>query len=107
MILVNTSAWIDHFNNSNRDLVEQLHSSQVCIHPFIIGELSCGNITNRKEILSLLRDLPTVDAALNEEVFELIEKRKLYGKGLGFIDVHLLASFLIHDVMIWTRETKL
>ena len=107
MILVDTSIWIDHLHHSDEDLKELLLSSQVCIHPYILGELSCGNISNRKEILSLLRALPTIDTVLDEEVFTLIERNKLYGKGLGFIDVHLLASALIHNVLIWTRDKSL
>ncbi|MFO7671707.1 MAG: PIN domain-containing protein [Bacteroidales bacterium] len=107
MILVDTSIWIDHLHNSNKDLKELLLSNQVCIHPCILGELSCGNISNRTEVLSLLRALSIIDSVLDEEVLVLIEDRKLYGKGLGFIDVHLLASALVHHVLIWTRDTSL
>jgi len=107
MILVDTSVWIDHFHQSDEDLKKLLKSGQVCIHSYILGELSCGNISNRKEILSLLRALPCVDTVLDEEVFMLIEHRKLYGKGLGFIDVHLLAAALIHHVLIWTEDRSL
>lgn len=107
MILVDSSIWIDHFHHSDEALKELLLSNQVCIHPFILGELSCGNISNRKEILSLLRTLRSIDLVLDEEVFILIEDRKLYGKGLGFIDLHLLASALVHHVPIWTRDKSL
>ena len=107
MILVDTSIWINHFNASDPGLVNLLNSSKVCIHPFIIGELSCGNISNRNEILSLLKSLPIIDTALDEEVFTFIEDKKLYGIGLGFIDVHLLASALIHNVKIWTGDKSL
>lgn len=107
MILVDTSIWIDHFNKSDIDLINLLNSGKVCIHPFIIGELSCGNISNRKEILTLLKALPQVDSALDEEIYTLIENKKLYGIGLGFIDVHLLASALIDNVTIWTRDKTL
>ena len=107
MILVDTSVWIDHFHHSDEDLKELLLSNQVCIHPFILGELSCGNISNRKEVLSLLRTLRNIDLVLDEEVILLIEERKLYGKGLGFIDIHLLASAMIYHVPIWTRDKSL
>ena len=107
MILVDTSVWIDHFHHSEEDLKELLLSNQVCIHPFILGELSCGNISNRQEVLSLLRALRSIGLVLDEEVFILIEKKKLFGKGLGFIDIHLLASALIHHVPIWTRDKSL
>jgi predicted nucleic acid-binding protein len=107
MILVDTSIWIDHLNNSNDELKKLLNSNRVCIHPFIIGELSCGNISNRKEILSLLNALPRIEPALEEEVFTLIENKKLHGIGLGFVDVNLIASALIHGVKIWTNDKTL
>lgn len=107
MILVDTSVWIDHFHHSDEELKELLLSNQVCTHPFILSELSCGNIRNRKEVLSLLRTLKNIEVVLEEEVFVLIEERKLFGKGLGFIDIHLLASALIHKVPIWTRDKSL
>lgn len=107
MILVDTSVWIDHFHSSDEDLKELLLSGQVCIHPYVLGELSCGNISNRKEILSLLKALPGIDPVLDEEVFMFIEERKLYGKGLGFVDIHLLASAMISQVPVWTRDKSL
>jgi predicted nucleic acid-binding protein len=107
MVLVDTSIWIDHFLNSNQELKELLIAGQVCVHPFVLGELSCGNISNRKEIITLLRALPRIETVLDEEVFVLIEDNKLYGKGLGFIDVHLLSSAMIHHVSIWTGDRHL
>jgi len=107
MILVDTSIWIDHLNNSNDELIQLLNSGRVCIHPFIIGELSCGNISNRSEILTLLKALPRAESALEDEVFMLIEKKKLYGIGIGFVDVHLLATALIHNVKLWTQDKLL
>ncbi len=107
MILVDTSVWIDHLHSGDEDLKELLLSGQVCLHPYVLSELSCGNISNRKEVLSLLGALPKIDPVLDEEVFTLLEGSKLYGKGLGFIDVHLLASALIHHVDIWTRDRSL
>jgi len=107
MVLVDTSIWIDHFRNYNEELKELLITGQVCIHPFIVGELSCGNILNRKEILTLLGALPGIDTVLDEEVLMLIEDRKLYGKGLGFIDIHLLAAAVVHHVTIWTGDKYL
>lgn len=107
MILVDTSVWIDHFHHSDENLKVLLLSNQVCMHPFILGELSCGNISNRKEVLSLLRALRSIEVVLDEEVFVLIEDRKLFGKGLGFIDIHLLASAMIYQVPILTRDKTL
>jgi predicted nucleic acid-binding protein len=107
MILVDTSVWIDHLNKSDADLVNLLNSNTVCTHPFVIGELSCGNISNRSEILALIKALTRIELAFEDEVFALLENKKLYGIGLGFIDIHLLASALIHNVKIWTRDKTL
>ena len=107
MILVDTSVWIDHFHHSDEGLKELLLSNQVCIHPFVLGELSCGTIRNRKEVFSLFRTLRSIDLVLDEEAFILIEERKLLGRGLGFIDIHILASALVHHVPIWTRDRSL
>jgi predicted nucleic acid-binding protein len=107
MILVDTSVWIDHLHSADEDLKELLLSGQVCIHPYVLGELSCGNIRNREEILSLLKSLPGIDSVLDEEVFMFLEERKLYGKGLGFVDIHLLASAMVFQVPVWTRDKSL
>lgn len=107
MILVDTSVWIDHFQRSNPKLYDFLSNSQVCIHPFIIGELSCGNLSNRIEILKLLKALPRVLSAHEDEILQFIENHRLFGKGLGYIDVHLLASALLNNVSIWTRDKRL
>jgi predicted nucleic acid-binding protein len=107
MILVDTSIWIDHFNKADKELANLLQSGRVCIHPFIIGELACGNISNRTEILNLLNALPRLEPVFENEIYTLIENKKLYGIGLGFIDVHLLASALIDNVKLWTRDKTL
>ncbi|HCC69219.1 MAG TPA: VapC toxin family PIN domain ribonuclease, partial [Nitrospiraceae bacterium] len=78
----------------------------VC-HPFIVGELACGNLRNRTEILSLLQALPTATQAEHEDVMQFIENHQLMGKGLGYIDMHLLASALLTEVSIWTLDKKL
>ena len=107
MILVDTSVWIDHFRNGNSELEELLISNEVMIHPFIIGELACGSIKNRSEILGLLNELPHAVVAEHQEVLKLIEDRKLYGKGIGLIDAHLIASALISKVRLLTIDKPL
>jgi len=107
MILVDTSVWIDHLHSADEDLKELLLSGQVCIHPYVLGELFCASISNREEILSLLKALPGIDSVLDEEFFMFIEERKLYGKGLGFVDIHILASAMIFQVPLWTRDKSL
>lgn len=107
MILVDTSIWIDHLHKTDNQLVNLLHSGLVCIHPFVIGELACGNLSNRAEILNLLHALPFVQPAFDGEIYNFIENRNLHGIGLGFVDVHLLAAALIHNVRLWTRDKTL
>ena len=106
-VLVDTSIWVDHFRKREALMQDLLSSGQVAIHPFIIGELACGNFANRTEILNLLSELPLVTIASNEEVMHLIETHKLSGKGLGWIDVHLLTSALLDNLPLWTRDQKL
>ncbi len=107
MVLVDTSIWVSHLRNGNSKLEQFLNDGDVVCHPFIIGELACGNIKNRRLILSLLSYLPIVDMIDNEEVLLFIEKQDLMGKGVGLIDVHILASALLSEVPLWTLDVKL
>ncbi len=107
MILVDTSVWVAHFRNGAVGLDTSLTDGQVVCHPFIIGELACGNLKNRSQILSLLAKLPLARFADHEEVMHLIEKYHLMGKGLGYIDVHLLASALLTNISLWTHDKRL
>lgn len=107
MVLADTSIWVEHLRYGNKELGNLLRKTDICCHPFIIGELSCGNLKNRREILSLLSDLPTVTIAENEEVLELVETRKLMGHGIGWIDAHLLASALLSGSPMWTADKRL
>jgi predicted nucleic acid-binding protein len=107
MVLVDTSVWVSHLRKGNRELAALLSDGDVACHPFIVGELACGNLKNRAEILSLLQALPMATQAEHEEVMKFIEERRLTGRGLGFIDVHLLASAFLKGVPIWTLDKKL
>ena len=107
MLLVDTSVWVDHFRQGVPLLEDLLTSGQVVIHPFVIGELACGNLKNRKEILALLSNLPLLKMASHAEALHLTESSTLHGSGVGWIDVHLLASASLTHVPIWTRDTKL
>ena len=107
MILVDTSIWIDHLRKGNRDLSELLREMQVLIHPFVVGELACGNLKNRKEILQLLRTLPEAPQAEHAEALQLLDSHKLMGQGIGWIDAHLLASSLLSGAPLWTGDKKL
>ncbi len=108
MILVDTSVWIDHLRKADDTLISLLNSTQVVIHPFVIGELACGNLKNRAELLALLGKLPAVQSAQQEEVLYFIEHNQLMGRGIGFIDVHLLASLALSGhTLLWTRDKRL
>jgi len=107
MILVDTSVWVAHLREGIRGLEALLDEGDVMCHPFIIGELACGNLENRAEILSLLQALPMAAHAEHEEVMHFIESYGLMGKGLGYIDMHLLASAMLTKVRVWTLDKKL
>jgi predicted nucleic acid-binding protein len=108
VILVDTSVWIDHFRRSDQDLVALLESDDVLSHPFVIGELACGNIRNRDEILRLFRRLPSAPVATHHETLEFIEQWSLMGRGVGYVDVHLLAAVALSGTArIWTKDKQL
>ena len=107
MVLVDTSVWVSHLRDGNGGLGKLLNAGEVVCHPFIIGELACGNLKNRHEILSYLQSLPMTILAEDEEVLKLIENNQLMGKGLGYIDVHLIASAVLTDVPLWTFDKTL
>ena len=107
MILVDTSVWIDHFRFGNRELGEILGSELALTHPFVVGELSCGNLRNRTRLLADLAALPAVPTATHEDVLRLIEDRQLWGKGIGWIDGNLLASALISNCRLWSLDRAL
>ena len=92
MILVDTSVWIDHLHRAEQTLVQALEAGQVLMHPFVVGELACGHLNNRQEVLTLLQALPAAPIASHPEVLGFIERRGLMGRGIGYVDVHLLAS---------------
>ena len=108
MILVDTSVWIDHFREGLPSLVASLNQNSVLIHPFVLGELACGNLKSRQDTLRLLANLPTAPKASDSEVLQFIETHKLMGKGIGLIDAHLLASSALStDAVLWTHDKRL
>jgi predicted nucleic acid-binding protein len=107
MVLVDTSVWVFHLRNREPNLETLLNEGKVVCHPFIIGELACGNLKNREEILSLMRSLPMAVQASHDEVLEFIESNRLMGKGVGYADVHLLASAVLTGVRFWTFDKRL
>ena len=108
MILVDTSVWVEHLRSGNATLADELQAGRVLTHPFVIGELACGNLRNRREVLVLLGRLPSVPTATHAEALGFLERRALMGRGIGFIDVHLLASVaLAAPAQLWTRDKAL
>ena len=107
MLLVDTSVWIEHFRRGRPDLAESLSEGVVLMHPWVSGELACGNLKDRAEVLSDLDTLPLAKLATDSEVLHLIEHQKLWGRGLGWVDVHLLASALISHCRFWTLDRRL
>ena len=107
MILVDTSVWVDHLRRGDDHLASLLEQSRVLCHPMIIGELACGTLRNRSEILGLLANLPAAIEASHDEVLLFIEQHSLMGHGIGYIDMHLLASTTLSQTQLWTRDTRL
>jgi predicted nucleic acid-binding protein len=108
MILVDTSVWIEHLRRSDAQLVGLLEAGEVLSHPMVIGELACGNLPNRSEVLQLLSQLPGAVAAQDGEVLGFIDQHRLMGRGIGYIDVHLLAATVLSDgARLWTADTRL
>ena len=107
VVLVDTSVWVAHLRQKNRHLAALLEEELAAIHPFVIGELACGRLKPRREILSLLHALPEAPAISQSELLHFIEKRSLSGAGIGFVDAHLLASTELMRGMLWTSDKTL
>jgi predicted nucleic acid-binding protein len=108
MILVDTSVWVDHLRASDDALVGMLNAGMVLTHPFVIGELALGNLGQRETVLSALSDLPRATVATDAEVLHFIDRHTLFGHGIGYIDVHLLAAVrLTAGAELWTCDKRL
>jgi len=108
VILVDTSIWVDHLRAGDDGLATALERGLVLTHPFIVGELACGRIRNRSEVLRLLGSLPVGPVATDDEALRYIDFHQLMGRGIGYVDVHLLASAALAEGMrLWTRDRRL
>jgi len=107
MVLVDTSVWVNHLRRGDIQLEELLRAEKVVCHPFVIGELACGNIKNRSEILALLQALPQAPTIDLSEYLYFIEQNHLSGIGIGFVDVHLLSSAKLSGIPLWTNDKRL
>jgi predicted nucleic acid-binding protein len=107
VILVDTSVWIDHLRGNLPELAACLEQGKVAMHPWVLGELACGNLRNRHTVLALLGALPTASFATDHEVLLTIENRQLMARGIGYIDAHLITSALLSQARLWTRDRRL
>jgi predicted nucleic acid-binding protein len=107
MILVDTSVWIEHLRAGSNRLRALLFDEQVLCHPFIVGELACGALQKRSGILSMLKALPEAHLVEHQEVLSFLEARRLYGRGIGWVDADLLASTLLTGCTLWTLDKPL
>ena len=107
MILVDTSVWVDHLRRGNPALAALLSDAEVVTHPFVIGELSLGLSRRVPEVLDLLEELPVLSVANHGEVLNMVERRGLAGKGIGWVDAHLVAAASLARVALWTRDRPL
>ena len=107
-VLVDTSVWVGHFKQRNEHLVALLESDRVVCHPYVVMEVACGTPPNRRTIIAMLAELESTPLATSDELLELIERRRLYGRGCGLVDINVLASaFLGEQTRIWTLDKRL
>ena len=108
MILVDTSVWVDHLRTGEGTLSDLLDAGKVLTHPFVIGEIALGRLVQRDLVLSALHDLPQIEMATPQEVLHFLERRTLFGLGIGYVDVHLLAGVsLTAGTALWTRDRRM
>ena len=107
MILVDTSVWVNHLRHANPRLSQALVDGHVLMHPFVIGEIACGNLRSRPQVLDDLRRLPSVTSADHEEVLGFLDQHRLFGAGITWIDAHLLASARLSNCRLWTLDAHL
>ena len=107
MILVDTSVWVEHLRGGLPSLKAALEASEVVMHPWVVGELACGHLRQRAQLLDLLQGLPAATVASDAEVLLLIEQEPLMGRGIGYVDAHLLASARLTGCWLWTKDRRL
>jgi predicted nucleic acid-binding protein len=108
VILVDTSVWVDHLRVGDKALAAVLEAGGVLTHPFVIGELALGHLRRRDVVLTALSDLPQATVATDAEVRRFIDRHALFGRGIGYLDAHLLAATrLTAGAQLWTRDKRL
>jgi predicted nucleic acid-binding protein len=107
MILADTSVWVNHFRYNNARLTRAIEDGQILMHPFVIGEIACGNLRSRPTVLGDLQRMPSAIEAAHGEVLDFLEQHRLFGSGISWIDTHLLASARLSNCRLWTLDTRL
>jgi predicted nucleic acid-binding protein len=107
MILADTSVWVNHFRYGDAQLSRALLDGRILMHPFVIGEIACGSLRSRPKVLSDLQRLPAAVAADHEEVLGFLDRHRLFGAGIAWIDAHLLASARLSNCRLWTLDAHL
>jgi predicted nucleic acid-binding protein len=108
VILVDASVWIGHLRSENPRLIALLNQRRIKGHPFARGEISLGSLARRAALLEMLDDLPQADLVSDSEVYAMIETRKWFSRGIGYVDSHLLAAVIVDpDTRLWTVDARL
>lgn len=107
MILVDASVWVDHFRAGNGHLGELAQKGRILVHPLVVGEVACGNLRNRGATLAHLQELRKPVEASHAETLHLLETERLWGLGIGWVDLHLLASSRLTPCHLWTMDLRL
>jgi len=108
MILVDTSVWIDHLRAGDAHLSTLLSLTNVVMHPMVLGELACGSLQDRQTLIALWRNLPQLAAVTDAEALYCLDQNRLWGRGIGYIDLHLLAAVALSaQARLWTRDKRL
>ncbi len=108
MVLVDTSVWIDHLRSREPEMATLEEGRQIFMHPMVIGELACGNLADRNDVLRYLARLPRIVVATDDEVLFFIEHHRIMGSGIGYVDAHLLTASVLHGAtQVWTRDRRM
>lgn len=107
MVLIDTSIWSDHLRRHDAAMAAQLEAGGVLVHPYVIGEIACGAFPHRSEALALMNTLSSAPVVGQTELLAFIDRHALAGQGVGFVDIHLLASALLAHAALWTRDRRL
>ncbi|HYU09172.1 MAG TPA: PIN domain-containing protein [Gemmatimonadales bacterium] len=107
IILADTAVWIEHWRRRNDRVVQLLENKSLVVHPFVLGEIALGRISSRAAVLADLALLDSPTVAENSDVLGLIKRTPLWGRGIGWVDAHLLATAMLDHIQLWTLDQQL